>query len=384
MDELRNQIMNSIDDSSIPDLSYSIKAVYLDRQANKKLPWWKNKLTWAIAVPSLAVATVAAIVLPLTVFKDKNENLIPVLNQALPTTEETYSVSTLSLANAISANVGILTEADQHQQNNGGSHGWDSWDGWNRMPNGQNSLNEVLKYCSEYMYVAEKMLNNNLKAEPDEFTHKTTKDGEEYNCVFNKDKAFECSFKFTESLKENKKEVGVKGVIGVKNTTFEVEGSRRNVEKDEPANLKLDVKFERNQTYWNWWQQKNPVLSFQERNYDNKVIYTFTYNEGASNVYVVELYTKQQVDSGNETVVNQSVAMNVTIYETIYSPYAGYYPQPQVFLFTVEKDEDNNLVLWLTNMGTKLFIDVRDTNGNYYYYLSQFNDPDPFGQYGKH
>ena len=47
------------------------------------------------------------------------------------------------------------------------------------------------------MYVAEKMLNNNLKAEPDEFTHKTTKDGEEYNCVFNKDKAFECSFKFT-------------------------------------------------------------------------------------------------------------------------------------------------------------------------------------------
>ena len=53
MDELRNKIMSSIDDSSIPDLSYSIKTIYKDRMASKKAPWWKRKLTWAIAIPSL-------------------------------------------------------------------------------------------------------------------------------------------------------------------------------------------------------------------------------------------------------------------------------------------------------------------------------------------
>ena len=31
MDELRNKIMDSIDDSSIPDFSYSIKTIYRDR-----------------------------------------------------------------------------------------------------------------------------------------------------------------------------------------------------------------------------------------------------------------------------------------------------------------------------------------------------------------
>ena len=400
MDELRNKIMSSIDDSSIPDLSYSIKTIYKDRLASKKAPWYKKKLTWGIAIPALTCATVCAIVLPLTVFKNKEEQItpvIPVVNQALPTTEAAYSISTLSLANAISANTNLIADVSQSilmAPNDPGDEGdpnggWNDWDGWGYMPNGQNSLREVLRYCSQYMYVADKMINNNLKALPDEFTHTSLKDGsEQYNCVFNKDKDFECSFDFKEKLSSDQSDVRINGVLGVKKSKLVVEGNRKNVESDQPSNLKLDVKFEKSQSYKNWWEQKNPVLSFQERINEKKdTVYSFTYSESNRDIYIVEMSCLGTTKQGDETY--GALEMNVTTYvktQTGYWPGAGYgyYYQPITYPFTVEKDMYGNLVLYLYSYGSKLFIDVRDQNGRYYYYLSEFNEHDSFGDYGKH
>lgn len=402
MDELRNKIMSSIDDSSIPDLSYSIKTIYKDRMASKKVPWWKRKLTWAIALPSLTTATVAAIVLPLTVFK-KNEQLVPVIpvvNQALPGTEAAYSISTLSLANAISANTSIVSDVSRAimlQNEPGGpggpggyNEGWNEWDGWGYMPNGQNSLREVLRYCSQYMYVADKMLNNKLSALPDEFTHTSLKDGsEQYNCIFNKDEEFECSFDFNEKLIRDETEVAVSGVLGVKkNNQIIVEGSRKNVKNDEFASVKLDVKFEKSQSYKNWWEQKNPILSFRERiNENNDTVYSFTYSENNRDIYIVEMSCVGKPDAETETY--KTLEMNITTFvktQTNYWPGAGYgyYYQPITYPFTVEKDE-NGLVLYLYTYGSqKLFIGVRDNNGYYCYYLFGVTEDNYFDEYGKH
>ena len=90
---------------------------------------------------------------------------------------------------------------------------------------------------------------------------------------------------------------------------------------------------------------------------------------------------------GDETY--GSLEMNVTTYvktQTGYWPGAGYgyYYQPITYPFTVEKDMYGNLVLYLYSYGSKLFIDVRDEQGRYYYYLSEYNKDDCFGEYGKH
>ena len=398
MDELRKQLLDSIDESSIPDLSYSIKAIYKDR-VNKQIPWWKSKLIWGIALPSLTAATVLAIVLPLTVFKNQKQNsIIPIINKQLQTTETAYSVSTLSLANAISINAGTLTEVSQSiQQEYSGENygnGWNDWNGWDKM-GGQDALKEVLSYGTQYMYVVERMLNNNLNQLPDDFQHVGTKDGyEEYNCVFDKDKEFECSFHFFEKPNEDKTLVGVKGELGVKNNTFEVEGKRDNVSDDKPAKVVLNVKFDNNDKYKYWWEQKNPVLKFEERqDSDGNLVYSFTYSEQYQDRYVVDLtYSTYDVylDPSDLTKVDVIpwVKMNVTKYNSTYTPYypggGGYYMQPQTFTFDIEKGNDGNLVIYLLNFGAKLFIDVRDENGYYYYYLKDFNENDPFDGHKKH
>ena len=392
MDEMKNKILNSIDDEMIPDLSYSIKTIYLDRK-ERQTPWYKRKLTWGIAIPTVALATTLAIVLPVTVFNKGNSNLvtpiIPIVNQNLQTTENTYSIGTLSLANAISANAGMIDQVSQNiqkeaAQDNGPDGGaWGGWDGWGRMHNGEDDLKEVLRYGSQYMYTVEKMLNKSLNQLPDEFVHESQKDGsEKYKCIFDKDQEFECSFDFTEKLIEEKNEISIAGVLGIKNNEFVVEGSRDNIQKDKASGLELSVKFEKKETYKEWWKNKNPILSFKERNdVSGNLVYDFSYSENYQEVYNV-MITYMDV---SDTNFYPWVKMEVTKYYPTWSPYVGgYYNQAQSFVFSIEKDQYGNLVLYLLNFGTKLFIDVRDENGRYYYYLSDLNSQDPFGDYGKH
>ena len=335
------------------------------------------------------MATVCAIVLPLTVFKNRKEEkiepIIPVVNQALPSTEVAYSVSTLCLANAISANTSIFTEVQHDQENND----WNEWNGWNSMPNGQDSLREVLKYCSQYMYVADKMLDNTLTELPDKFTHESLKDGtEQYNCVFNKDKEFECYFNFKEKLSEDKSDVRITGVLGVKGSDLVVEGTRKNVSIDKPSNVQLDVKFEKSKSNGWWWEeQRNPILSFKQRtDAKDNIIYSFEYNERRQNVYIVEMSCDKSYKVGENAY--SRLNMNVTTYynEAIFWPGSGHgsSTQSKTYNFVVEKDYYGNLVLYLYWVDSYLFIDVRDKNGYYYYYLSEFNKDDPFGEYGKH
>lgn len=395
MDELRNKIMSSIDDSSIPDLSYSIKTIYKDRLANKKAPWWKRKLTWGIAIPALTAATVCAIVLPLTVFKNKENTItpiVPVLNENFTQAEETYSVSALSLANVISTNVRVLAREQQSYQNQDPhrGNGWDGWDGWGGIYGGQDTLQTALEYCSQYMYVADTMLNNNLEAKPDDFTYEVNKNGSvDYTLVFNKDKEFECFFSFNENLKENKSEIATKGTLGIKNiaNTFYIEGSRKNITRDGLSDITLDVKFDKDERYKNWWEQYKPVLTFREReDAENHTVYSFSYKQGYDNIYDVEMSCRET--EYPDHTKRQWVEMDITCYTQRWTPYypggGGYYYQPQTFVFSVEKDEMDNLVLYLYNFGSKLFIDVRDKDGKYYYYLSQYNEDDYFAEGGKH
>ena len=63
MKEIKNQIINEIDDNSIKDLSSDIKKKYLDKNP---IPWYKRPKFYAIASPIVLASITLAIVLPIT------------------------------------------------------------------------------------------------------------------------------------------------------------------------------------------------------------------------------------------------------------------------------------------------------------------------------
>lgn len=390
MDELKKVILDSVDETSIPNLSNSIKAIYKHKMS-KRVPWYRNKLTYGIGVPALAGVACLAIILPLTVRQNDSGSLIPIINQELANTETAYGISTLSIANAISFNAnlfknvsnGVAPNALQIKKANADYNGgWGGWTGWTYI--NENDLREILQYAHPYLYVADKMLNNNLKVSPDVFKHTSGKDFEEYECIFNKDQDFECSFDFKEKLNDNKNKVIVNGELGVYNDKFTVEGIRNNIQKDENAEMNLNVKFSEKP----WWEgHKCPSLSFSEKtDENNNNCYQFVYSEKNQTVYDIKL-TNQYYDDGFGTKFPW-VQMEVIKYKEIFTPYfpgGGYYLQPQSYVFSLERGNDGeSLNLYLFGYGQKLFINVIDNDGAYFYYLWEYNPYDPFGNFSKH
>lgn len=390
MDELKKILLDSVDDDSIPNLSNSIKAIYKDR-VSKRIPWYKKKLTYQIGVPALAGLACVAIILPITVTKNDKGSLIPIINNQLAATETAYGVSTLSLANAISFNAELLGNVStslKARQNSNQEYtgGWGGWSGWQYI--NENDLRDVLKDMHPYMYVADKMLKDDLKVSPDVFKHISGKGYEEYECVFNKDLDFECSFDFKEKLTGDKARVVVNGELGVSKEKFTVEGIRNNVTKDENAEVNLNVKFDNNEKVKPWYEQKNPTLSFIERTDENdNTCYKFVYSEKSQTMYEIEL-KNQFYDDGFGTKFPW-VEVDVTKYKAYTTPYFpggwGVYYQPQSYVFSVERGMDGkSLNLYLFGFGQKLFINVLDNNGSYYYYLWDYNTNDPFDNHSKH
>lgn len=87
MKEIKNQIINEIDDNSIKDLSSDIKKKYLDKNP---IPWYKRPKFYAIASPIVLASITLAIVLPITL----NQNIVTPVALKSPSQKIAFSILT--------------------------------------------------------------------------------------------------------------------------------------------------------------------------------------------------------------------------------------------------------------------------------------------------
>lgn len=369
--EMKNQIMDSIDDSFVPDLTNRIISKHLEN--SKKVPFWKTKLFIGITSTSFACLVVGAIVIGTTIGSNSNVYV------AQTATEEVYGVSTLSLANVISVGgdkVSNLKDQDPTQRlmpfrapepNQGDPiHPWIGWEGWNHIS--QNSLNRALKIINPYMYVTDLLLKSDLKIDELEFVHNHRYGFEEYKCSIKQDE-FECGFNFIEKATNEKNSVSVKGNLNVSNASYSVSGRRKNVVEDIASDLSLTLNFE---------NEYKSSLTFQEKKFNvasdvDRNSFVYTYKENGTILYEIKLSMVTKFVYG--FTPNNCIELSLTSYLQ---------PIREDFTFIITRNPmDNKLNLFLSLPTFDVFIDVVDEDENYVYYIDEYKD-DPLSHMPKH
>lgn len=233
--KLKEQILKSTKDDSIPDLSESIKQTHLNHlkeKEEKKIPWWKNKKFFQIATPIFAAGVVCLICIP------------PIVNYLQPTT---------SLNSSSDSFIDFHPNPDKKNNNQiafGVSSAFNFIDSQlnnsplnilkNRLNSApQSDFEKEIKYLNPYMYTCEQMLNNNFATEYEI----VPSDIEEYTYLMHINEQIEFHYNEIGFEDDDEIEYALNGIFIVDNNQYEVRGEKEveNSSDESESELELTV-----------------------------------------------------------------------------------------------------------------------------------------------
>lgn len=294
--ELQKQIYQAIDDRKLPNKIIDIKEAYLAKK-EKKIPWYKNKLFYGIASPSLASIIVLAIVLPLSLNGggDGPSNDLPPNPITINGNREQLAFSLLSTSSFIDNNMANAPLAINKRA---------------RSFNDAKEFGEYMADINPYMLTMESMLKNDFDPQFTLSTEQSYQDitydylmevhslNSSYQFYYNEVEKIAFESPFDDEEDDIEQEFHVEGIVIIENTPYFVRGDKEieldNEESEYELTLRINI-------------DENSYLLFEEEKeserYENEQSYTYSYFLNNRLVSTTKLEFEEEKGQ-KETVIN--------------------------------------------------------------------------------
>ena len=322
--DIRDEIIESLSDSKVPNNPGKIKALYLDRVKERNKPWYKYRRIYAIGGPVFAATLAVAIVLPVTLSSTRKltDNRAPAITYVTEYTKIEGSNNQIAFATSVLGNAAnSLKDTDKLP--------------CELLAGSSFTVIKDLYILNSYMYTAETLLNNEFNP-----NYSTSLDETDPDIVNLKIEDSDVTSSYTYTAKtayEEEENYSLEGVINTGKEEYDIKGSKSGVFGYYSSNIAMYLDEEETYGFKIHFDQDllGSQIIYVEEFRDARVLSataiqleTRTSSKGDTNYYV-----RATIDNMDFVINNiGGDSLNINIYEG----------ETQKDSFVVKVDEENN------------------------------------------